>query len=242
MGLLKAARTSIRGVAAALRTRWKVFAAVALGVFALNLFLPVVVLSLARKPVDSFTLNPWLSRLPEWLASGGASLGRKIEFLSSLAIAWFSAESDNPIVGREWGFVVDVSSLVRFIFTSFLFGTYFALWFCWRGQARQCGWGPSAGRRGGVVGAVTSVLGFTTGPCSVAGCGVPVLPVVGLAFTGAGLSVETLKLFADLSRVAAWVVLVAVTLGVAWLGWLVGGNSRDGGPASPHRERTASIL
>jgi len=104
-----------RGIAAALRTRWKVFPAVALGVFALNLFLPVVVLSLARKPVDPFTLNPWLSRLPEWLASGKVPISRKLECLPTLALAWFSAESANPFVGREWGFVVDVSSLVRFI-------------------------------------------------------------------------------------------------------------------------------
>ncbi len=90
MGLLKAAGITIRGVAAALRARWKLFAAVALGVFALNLFLPVAVLSLARKPVDAFTFNPWLSRLPEWLASGNVSISRKLEFLSTLALAWFS--------------------------------------------------------------------------------------------------------------------------------------------------------
>ena len=209
-----------RGIAAALRTRWKVFAAVALGVFALNLFLPVVVLSLARKPVDSFTLNPWLSRLPEWLASGKVPISRKLEFLSTLALAWFSAESDNPFVGREWGFVVDVSSLVRFISTSFLFGAYFALWFCWRDQARQCGWGPSAGRRGGVAGALTSILGVSQGPCSVAGCGVPVLPVVGLAVTG--VSTDTLQLFATVSRGVTAVVLLALTVGVVYFGWRVG--------------------
>ena len=223
--LLKPIARTVSGIAGVIRARWKVFAAVALGVFLLNLFLPVVVLSLARKPVDAFTFNPWLSRLPEWLASGDVSLRRKIEFLSSLAIVWFSAEADNPMVGREWGFVVDVPSLVRFILTSLLLGAYFALWFSWRDQPKHCGWGPSASGRGGVVGALTSVLGFTTGPCSVVGCGVPVLPVVGLGFTGLGLSIETLKFLADLSRVAVWVVLVALTLGVAYFGWLVGASS-----------------
>ena len=62
------ART-IGGIGAAIRARPKVFGAVALGVFAYTLVAPVIVLSIARKPVDHFTFNPWLSRLPEWLAS-----------------------------------------------------------------------------------------------------------------------------------------------------------------------------
>lgn len=127
------------GIAVAIRAQWKVFAAVGLGVFALNLFLPVVVLSLARKPVDAFTFNPWLSRLPEWLASGNVPITRKLEFLSTLALAWFSAEADNPVAGREWGFIVDVPSLVRFIFTALLFGAYFALWFYRRDETLWMG-------------------------------------------------------------------------------------------------------
>jgi hypothetical protein len=222
---------AVRGIAAAVRARWMVFAAVALGVFVLNLFLPVVVLSLARKPVDSFTFNPWLSRLPEWLASGNVPITRKFEFLSNLALAWFSAEADNPTVGREWGFIVDVPSLVRFIFTSLLFGAYFALWFYRREQVKDCEWRSRVGRHGGVVGALTSVLGFTTGPCSVVGCGVPVLPVVGLAL--AGLSTDTLKFLAELSRVAVAVVLVAMTLAVAYFGWLVGAPARRSSAGSP---------
>ena len=89
---------------------------------------------------------------------------------------------------------MDVPSFVRFIFTSLLFGVYFAPWFHRRDQVKHCGLEPRAGRRAGVVGMLTSVLGFSTGPCSVVGCGVPVLPVVGLAFTG--LSTDTLKVFA----------------------------------------------
>jgi len=214
-----------RGIGTGIRDRPKIFLAVTAGVFVLSLVLPVVVLSIARKPLDYFTFNPWLKRLPEYLASSGVSLNRKLEFLSNVALFWFSA--DNPM-GADWGFVVDVPSLVRIILTSILFGAYFALWFYRRDQLTQCGWGTKAGRRGGVVGALTSILGLSQGPCSVAGCGVSVLPVIGLAFTWA--STETLKLFATVSRVATAVVLLAMTLGVAYLGWLVSANSGETPP------------
>lgn len=213
---------TMRGVMTAVRARPKVFLAVALGVCVFNLVAPVVVLSIARKPVQHVTINPWLSRLPEYLASSDVPLRRKLEFLSSLALFWFTAE--NPM-GVEWGFVVDVPAVVRIIFTSVLFGAYFALWFHRRDQLRHCGWTMSASRQGGVAGAVTSVLGLSAGPCSVAGCGMPLLPVLGLAFTG--LPTETLKLFKEASRVATAVVLVAMTLGVAWLGWLVSATPKD---------------
>lgn len=120
------ART-ITGVAAAIRARRKVFWTVALAVFVLNLLLPVVVLSLARGPFSHITFNPWLSRLPEWLASSDVPFTRKLGFLSDLALAWVLA--NNPGGEVEWGFIVDVPSLARFILTSFLFGAYFALWF-----------------------------------------------------------------------------------------------------------------
>ena len=214
---------TVRGITVAIRARPKVFGGVTLGVFVLNLFLPVAVLSLARKPVDSFTFNPWLSRLPEYLASSPDPVAKKVGFLANMALAWFISE--NLIEGVEWGFVIDVPSLVRFILTSLLFGAYFALWFFRRDQARQCGWGMSVTRFGGVGGVLTSVLGFTTGACSVIGCGVPVLPVVGLALTG--LSSATLTFFSQLSRVATAVVLLTMTLGVVWLGWLVGGSRGD---------------
>ena len=226
--------TMTSGVVAAIRARPKVFGAVAFGVFLLNLFLPVVVLSLARKRVDHFTFNPWLTRLPEWLASSEVTLTRKVEFLSDMALFWFSA--DNPIEGVEWGFIVDVPSLVRFVFTSLLFGAYFVLWFYRRDQLRQCGWGATVSRHGGVAGALTSVVGFSTGACSVMGCGVPVLPVVGLAFTG--VSTGTLRFFGDLARVATAVVLVAMTVGVAWFGWLVGA-ARKASPSPLLQQRRA---
>ncbi|TMA05413.1 MAG: hypothetical protein E6J89_19105 [Deltaproteobacteria bacterium] len=55
------------------------------------------------------------------------------------------------------------------------------------------------------------------------GCGIPVIPVVGLAFVG--LSSGTLKFLAELSRVVTAVVLLAMTLGVAYFGWLVSTNA-----------------
>ncbi len=168
--------------------------------------------------MDFFTFNPWLSRLPEYLASDEVPLTKKLAFLSNMAIAWFSA--DNHVEGLEWGFIIDVPSLARILFTSLVFGAYFALWSHRRGQVRASGLGLRAARPGGVAGAVTSVLGLTTGPCTVAGCGVPVLPVIGLAFTG--ISSGTLTLFATLARVGIAIVLLVMSLAVVWFGWRVG--------------------
>ncbi len=221
---VRAVAKSTRGIAAGIRAHPRLFVAVAVTLFVLNLFLPVVVLSIARRPVDFFTFNPWLTRLPEYLASNEASLGRKLEFLSNMAIAWFSA--DNPVEGVEWGFIVDVPSLARVTVTSLLFGAYFSAWAYLRRRGGHSGALMRTGRRAGVAGGLTSVLGLSTGPCSVAGCGVPVLPVVGLAVTG--VSTETLRLFATMSRVAIVVVLVALTIGTAWLGWLVSSAQQDG--------------
>jgi len=220
-----------RGIGRALWSRPKVFVWVAVGVFALNLFLPLLVLSLARRPFDLFTFNPWLSRLPEWLASPEVPWGEKLAFLSEMAVAWFIAE--NPIDGVEWGFIIDVPSLGRLLLTSFLFGTYFALWAYRRDQLRERARGSRAAGQAGAVGAVTSVLGFSTAPCSVMGCGVPVLPVIGLAFTG--LSSGALAFFASFSQVAIWVVLGAVAVGIAWFGWRAGAAAAPPVP-SPGRQ------
>ena len=216
--VLSAIGRTVEGITVAIRARPRLFLATAIGVFVLHVFVPPVVLSLARKPWDYFTFNPWLSRLPEWLASSDVPLWRKFEFLPSLALFWFSA--DNPIEGVEWGFLVDVTDLVRFVFTSLLLGAYFALWFYRRDHLMHAGWGARVSRHGGVAGALVSILGLSTGPCSVVGCGVPVLPVVGLALTG--LSSGMLKFLGGLSRVAIVVVLFTMTLSVVYIGWLVG--------------------
>ena len=186
-----------------------------------DLVAPVAILSLARRPPDFITWNPWLPRLPEYLASP-EPLAKKLSFVSNMAIGWVSA--DNGAEGVDWGFIVDVPTLFRILLTSLVFGTYFALWSYRRRQGQACGIGFKAARPAGVAGAVTSVFGLTTGPCTLAGCGVPVLPVVGLAFTG--LSSATLSLFTTLSRVSIVAVLIAMGIAVLWFGWRVGSAPR----------------
>jgi hypothetical protein len=210
-----AAAKSIGGLLTAIRARPKVFMAVGLGVFVLNVFLPPVFLSLTRKPWDYFAFNPWLSKLPAYLRSSDVSFQSKLEFFPNLALFWFSANDRLGFV--EWGFAVDVRDLLRFVFTSFVVGAYFALWLYHRDQVVRCGWAGENSRRFGIAGTLMSILGLSTGPCSVMGCGAPVLPVIGLAFVG--LSSGTLKLLAGLSKVSTVVVLSAMTLGVAYFGW-----------------------
>src|SRR2546426_4066193 len=161
---LGAIAQTLRGIGVGLRSGKRVVFAVTAAVFAFNLVAPVAILSLARRPPDFFTFNPWLSRLPEYLASE-EPLAKKLSFLSQMAIAWVSA--DNKVEGIDWGFIVDVPTLARIVLASLVFGAYFALWSCRRRQ----GEGLKAARPAGVAGAVTSVFGLTTGPCTLAGCG-----------------------------------------------------------------------
>jgi hypothetical protein len=216
---------ALRGIRIAVRSRWKIFAAVALAIFLLDVFLPPLLLSVVRKPVSSFTLNPWLKNLPDFIVSTQVPLSRKIEFLPNLALFWFI--STGPIE-PEWGFAVTVTDLFRFVVMSLLFGAYFALWFYRRdsqasrgGQAAR-GWGVSTTKRGGVLGALTTTLGLSTGPCTVTGCGAPVIPVLGLGF--AGLSSGTIKWMAQMSTIAATAVLAGVAAGVLYLGWRIAGR------------------
>jgi hypothetical protein len=222
-----ALRQAVAGIRAAIGARLKLFMAVATGVFALDLLLPPLVLSLTRKPVDFFTFNPWLRRLPDYLLSNQASIGTKLDFLLRLALFWFSA--DSPYGGVEWGYAVDPSDLLRFLFTSLVVGAYFALWLYRREQLKQEGWGARLSRQGGTLGALASVLGLSTGPCSVMGCGAPVIPVVGLAFVG--LSSGTLTLLAGVSRVGTALVLGAMTVVIGYLGKLVNTDPRPDQPA-----------
>jgi len=210
-----------RGIAAALRARKGLFAAVTATVFVMDIVVPPAVLSLSRKPVDYFTFNPWLAKLPEYVSSGPGSLGQRLEKVWGLALFWFS--SDNPF-GVEWGFAVTVADLARFLLMSLLVGAYFALWAHRRDQVGRFGWALGAGGQGGVLGAFSSVFGLATGSCTVMGCGAPVIPVVGLAFVG--LSSGTLKCMSDLSGVGTAAVLVGMALGVLYLGWRVGRGVR----------------
>src|SRR6058998_4338153 len=113
--------------------------------------------------------------------------------------------------------------VARFVLTALLIRVYVALWLERRGAVAS-GWQTGAGRAGGAGGACGSVLGLSTGPCSVVGCGAPVLPVVGLVFTG--LSSGTLALLPVSSRIAAAGVLILLRAAVAYLGWQVAPKSR----------------
>jgi len=205
-----------RGIRAAVRARPVAFLTIAGAVLALDFTLPALVLAVARKPWTYFTFNPWLKKLPEYVISD-EPLEKKLDFLSRVALFWFTA--DGPYGVPEWGFAVDTMDVLRFVVMALLVGVYGALWLHARQQGRVSGWRASASRSGGVVGAFASVLGLSTGPCSVVGCGAPVLPVVGLVFTG--LSSGTLAVLSVSSRLAAAGVLVLLSAAVAHLGWQV---------------------
>jgi hypothetical protein len=218
-----AART-FRGILLAVRARPLVAAAVAAAVWAFNLLAPVGILSLARKPADFFTFNPWLPRLPAYLASSEL-LGAKLDFLWHLRIAWVSADGATDV---DWAFVLDVPTLVRLACIGALFGLYFALASYQRRIAACQGGGAS--RPAGVVGAATSIFGLTTCPCTLAGCGAPVLPVVGLAFTG--LPAATLSLFATVSSIAMAALVCGLGAAILWIGYRIGGDAQ-GSPRFP---------
>src|ERR1700694_3566312 len=203
---------ALRGAWTALAAHPGVFASVTLAVAALNILAPVGILSAVRKPLDFFTFNPWLTRLPEYLASDEATLGEKLAKLPDLALFWFSA--NGTYGGAEWGFAVDVTDVGRILLVSALFGLYFALWRRYRDLA--LGGAARALRRGGLAGAVATVFGISTGACSVMGCGAPVIPVLGLAFVG--LESGTLHFLAQSSRVATIALLAVLVLAVGYLG------------------------
>lgn len=203
------------GIRQTLRARWGVFAAVSAAVLVLDILVPVLVLSIARKPVDYFMVNPWLSNLPGYLASGKGPLTERLGRAWELAL--FSA---NGTFGIEWGFAVSAADLARFALTAALIGGYFALWVHRRDRGGAPGWRPTVGQQGGMLGAVGSVFGVATGGCTVMGCGAPVIPVVGLAFVG--LSSGTLAWLSQLSTVATPLVIGGMALGVGYLAWRVG--------------------
>jgi hypothetical protein len=220
--LTRPVTTTLRGIGAAVRARPFATFGVGVGVLALHALLPPLLLAATRKPWTYFTFNPWLAQLPTYLSSS-APLEQKLDFLSRVAIFWFSA--DGAYGFPEWGFAVDTMDLARFLTMSLLVAAYFALVLHSRDQGRLRGWRAGTSRAGGIAGAFAGVLGLSTGPCSVVGCGAPVLPVVGLMF--AGLSSGTLALLSGASRVLSAVVLVTLTIVVGWLGWQAGSTSGD---------------
>ncbi|HET7341109.1 MAG TPA: hypothetical protein VFL90_06575 [Methylomirabilota bacterium] len=219
----RAIADTVRGVTGALRARPGTTAAGAAIVLTLSLLIPPLVLSVVRKPVDYVAFNPWLKRLPAYLGSD-VPLRDKLARLPDLALFWCSA--DSPYGGTDWGFAVDVRDLGRLLLTALLFGLYFALWRRWR--ERPAGVAVTRlGRSGGVAGALVSVVGLSTGPCSVMGCGAPVLPVVGLAV--AGLSSTTVTLLSRLSTAVGVGLIVVLAVAVLALGGAVGRRARVAG-------------
>jgi len=214
----------LRGLGRVTRARPGTVALVASGVVMLDVLLPPLLLSIVRGPWTFFTFNPWLKSLPAYLVSS-KPWSEKLDFLSRVALFWFSA--DGPYGAPEWGFAVDTMDVVRFVVTGVLIGIYVALWLDRRAAA---GTGLGAGAPG-ALGAGVSVLGLSTGPCSVVGCGAPVLPVVGLVF--AGLSSTTLAILSQVSRISGIAVIVALLLAIAWLGWQAG----QAGPLDARRMR-----
>ena len=215
------AKEALRGTWRALAAHPGVFALVTLSVATLNVLAPVAILSAVRKPLDFYTFNPWLKRLPEWLASDEATLGEKLAKLPDLALFWFSASSTYG--GAEWGFAVDVADAGRILLVSALFGLYFALWRSYRDLAL------------GGAGVAVTLFGISTGACSVTGCGAPVIPVLGLAFVG--LESGTLVFLAEFSRVATIAVFALLVLAVGYLARKVSTPATL--PLVPPRKRAA---
>jgi hypothetical protein len=204
---------ALRGMKAALAAHPVMFILVMAGIAVLNVVAPVVVLSIVREPVDFFTVNPWLRRLPEYLASDEATAGVKLRKLSNLALFWFSSRATYG--GADWGVAVDVGDVVRIFAVGALFGLYFALWRFRRDVVRGAR-ASAAMRRGGVAGAAATVVGISTGACSVSGCGAPIMPVIALAFVG--IESGTLHFLAESSRVATMALFAALIVAVVWLG------------------------
>ena len=218
----------------AIRARPLVFAGVALAVVALDIFLPVIVLSIFKKPYDYFTFNPWLKHAPQWVLSPTVTFARKVEFLSNVAIFWFIANS--PYDEPAWGFSAGIPDLGRWFYMGVVFGAYFALWFYARARRTAGSWAAARGGHGGAASAALSTLGLFTSPCGVTGCGAPILPVLALALQG--VTSGTLALLATASRIASLVVLVGATLAVLVLAWIIYRAESGRAAARPDSART----
>src|SRR5262245_3067623 len=176
------ASRAVRGLGAAGRAigaRPFVFIGVTALIVALSAMLPPLLLSVARKPWTYFAFNPWLKRLPEYLVFDRPAVQR-LDFLARFSLFWLSA--DGAYGAPEWGFAVDSLDLARMAVTGMLTAAYVCLLLALRRDGLRTRAPGPAGRTGGTLGAMAVILGLSSGPCSVVGCGAPVLPVVGLAF------------------------------------------------------------
>lgn len=201
------------GVRKAMSVKTKAFVLITITIFILNVFVPPLVLSIVRKPADLFMMNPFVSKLPGYLTSD-EMIDKKFAFLSNLALFWFVASGP---FAPEWGFAVTFADTIRFLAMGIIFGAYFSVLSYLKSRTpRQAARGA---RPGGVAGTFLSFLGFSTGPCTVVGCGAPVIPVVGLALVG--LSSGTLLLIAEIGKVATAAVMAVMVIAVLYLGRLV---------------------
>ena len=114
----------IRGVLGAVRGHPRVFFGVAAVAVVMSILGPLAVLSVARRPVDYFTFNPWLKRLPAYVVSPSIPLAQKLEKLPALALFWFSS---NMPTAAPTGASPSTSPTRRILLLAGLFGAYFAL-------------------------------------------------------------------------------------------------------------------
>jgi hypothetical protein len=213
----------------AIRVRPALFLGVAVAVILFDFFLPLIVLSVFQKPWNYFSFNPWLPNLPGWLASPQATLARKIQFVSHLSLLWFIA--NNSYGEPDWGVWVGVSDVVQWLYMGVLFGAYVALWVYAGGGAvrrpvalRRNG--AAVGRRGEGAVALVSTLGLVISPCGMVGCGLLMFSLLGFVVHGATFG--TLTALAAVSHILTVVVLIAMTLTVAAMGWMVAKFAKRG--------------
>jgi hypothetical protein len=109
--------------------------------------------------------------LPTYLARDDISLAQKLDFIPNLALFWFSA--DSPFGGVDWGFAVTLADLLRFLSLALLLGLYFTLFFYCRSGAPRARPDSRLAHGGTAPGALASLLGISTGGCTVVRCGNP---------------------------------------------------------------------
>jgi len=89
-----------RGICGAMLFRPGVFIAAAGLVLALDLFLPPVLLSIVRKPLDYCAFNAWLPQFPGYLFSGAIPLQRKLEFVPDMALVGGPQSPDSEVLSK----------------------------------------------------------------------------------------------------------------------------------------------
>ena len=177
-----AAAKSIAGIVAAISARPTVFAAVSLSVFILNVLLPR---SFFPSPASPGIISRSILGFRNCRSTSAQAMSpfkASLSFFPSRPVL-VQRQRSNWVCGmgihcgRQRPVEVRLHLLhrrVRILRSGFIIGIRWL----------QCGWTGENSRRFGIAGALMSILGLSTGPCSVMGCGAPVLPVIGLAFVG----------------------------------------------------------